>query len=50
MRYAKELKRDAISAEKSLKIRKLIHSLNMKIQGILSHGFWKIHAGNELSK
>ena len=46
MRYAKDLKQDGVSAEKALKLKKLIHLMNMKCQGILSHGFWRIHANS----
>lgn len=44
MRYAKELKKDAISAEKALRLKKLLTMFNNKLQGSLSNGFWKIHS------
>lgn len=46
MRYAKDLKQDGVSAEKALKMKKLVHLMNMKMQGVLSHGFWRINANS----
>jgi hypothetical protein len=47
MRYSKNLKKEGISAEESLRMKKLIYILNIKIQKNMSHGFWKIHANSD---
>ena len=44
MRYAKNLKKEGLSAEQSLKLKKVFYIVNREVQKNLSHSFWKINA------
>ena len=44
MRYAKNLRKEGLSAEQTLKLKKVFYIVNREIQKNLSHSFWKINA------
>jgi len=49
MRYAKNLRKEGLSAENALKLKRFRHIINMKIQKNLAYGYWKIRSNADSS-